>query len=390
MFYQKKNGLFFLGIFIFVFLFSTCGNVFSSEVTLLPSLKVAGEYDSNITFERTDEIDDYSAIFSPGLNFGYTTELLTVRSQALVDVFRYFDETDFDTENQFYSLGAEYKLTERWNVSTSGSFRKDTTLDSYLDETGRVTERKDRERFDIEGQTFFKATVLDEFGLGYRYGNVDFSGNDGVDYDTHLVTLVYNRFFNDFQDNSIVQTSYEYRETDEKEIEVYVFSLGWRHDFSQTLTGRALLGGRYLDVSYKDDRDDFDNWGGDIDISLIKKWETTSGTIGYQRGLRNAAEGEVVEVNKFYCDIQKMIYQRLGAGFRGQLFFTSEENDENSDKDTRYFLLNPSLFYKLTENHLLRLAYSYANEDDDSVDNDSIRDRHRVLLGLEFNFPFKW
>ncbi|MDZ7597342.1 MAG: hypothetical protein U5J82_03390 [Desulfobacterales bacterium] len=53
------------------------------------------------------------------------------------------------------------------------------------------------------------------------------------------------------------------------------------------------------------------------------------------------------------------------------------------------FWLTLQSFTNLTENHLLRLGYSYANEDDDEFDDDSISDRHRVMLGFEFNFPFK-
>ena len=285
MFCQNKSGLVFGGLFAIIFLLSTYEIAYSNEVALVPSLSTTGEYDSNINFDRTNEIDDYLIMVSPSLNFKYTTELLTFRSEAVVDVLRYFDESEFDNENQYYLIGADYKLTERWNVSASSAYQRDTTLDSFLDETGLVTERKDVERFDIEGQTFYKATVLDEIGLGYRYRNIDFKSNEDVDYDTHLVNIVYNRYFNDFRDNTILKSTYEYRESDEKESDIYTFSVGWRHNFSETLIGRALLGVRYLDVSYQEeeDRTDFDDWGGDFDISLVKNWETTSGTIGYRR-----------------------------------------------------------------------------------------------------------
>ena len=390
MIHHKRTSLLFGILFFLGSFWSTCGISYSNEVALVPSLKVAGEYDSNINFSRENEINDYLGIAIPGLAFTYNTELLTIRSVNFVEVYRYFDETDFDKENQYYQLGAEYKLTEKWNVSASGLYFKDSTLDSFLDETGIVTDRKDRIRYDIEGNTFYQITELDQIGIDYLYRNVDFRDKDRVDYDSNSIDLVYNRRLSDQRDTLRFQPGYVYRDSDENETDSYSFSVGWLRQYSETLNSRILLGVQYTDISYKYDRPDYDFWGGKADLNLTKNWETTSGTIGYSRDLRGNANGDLVEVDRFYCNIQKKIYGRLGAGFNGRLIFSSEEGDDTSSGDTRYFLVNPSIFYNLTENHLLRLGYSYANEDDDEFDDDSISDRHRVWLGFEFNFPFKF
>jgi hypothetical protein len=389
MIYHNRTNLF-LGILFFLgFLWFTSGISFSNEVTILPSLKAGGEYDSNIDFSRNDEIDDYSGIVIPGLAFTYNTERLMVRSENFVEVYRYFDETDFDKENQYYQLGGDYKLTERWSVSASGLYYKDSTLDTFLDETGIVTDRRDRIRYDIEGGTSYQVTELDQIGVDYLYRNVDFRDKDRVDYETNSVNLIYNRRLNDRRDTLRFQPGFVYRDSDENETDSYSFSVGWLRQYSETLNSRILLGVRYTDISYKDGRADSDFWGGIADLNLTKKWETTSGTIGYSHDLRGNADGDLIEVNRFYCNIQKKIYGRLGAGFNGRLIFSSEEGRNTTSGDTRYFLINPSLFYNLTENHLLRLGYSYANEDDDAFEDDSISERHRVFLGFEFNFPFK-
>jgi len=376
--------LFFLAVF-----WSTCGISFSNEVNLVPSLKVGGEYDSNIDFSRNDEIDDYSGIAIPGLAFSYNTERLKIWSENFVEVYRYFDETDFDKENQYYQLGGDYKLTEKWNVSASALYYKDSTLDTFLDETGIVSDRKDRIRYDIEGGTSYQVTGLDQIGVDYVYRNVDFRDKDRVDYEANSIDLIYNRLLNDRRDTLRFQPGYVYRDSDENETDSYSFSVGWLRQYSETLNSRIILGARYTDISYKYDRPDYDVWTGKADLNLTKKWETTSGTIGYSRDLRGNADGDLVEVDRFYCNIQKKIYGRLGAGFNGRLIFSSEEGSNTTSGDTRYFLVNPSIFYNLTENHLLRLGYTYANEDDDAFDDDSISERHRVFLGFEFNFPFK-
>jgi hypothetical protein len=387
--HRKNIGVFFGAIFFVILVLATAKMTFANEITFVPSLSAFGEYDSNITFRRTDEIDDYLGIISPGVVFNYKSELLMIRSRAIIDVYRYFDETDYDTENQYYELEADYKLTERWKIGGSGLYYKDTTLDDFLEETGIVYERKDRKRYDMEANTFYQLTELDEIGLNYQYRNVDFSGKDRVDYDVNSGFLIYNRYFNDRRDILTLRPGYRRADSDRSETDVFLFNVGWQHKISETLRSRAFIGIRYMDISYKDDRSDYDNFGGTADLSLTKSWETTSGTIGYRRDIRGNADGEVVEVDKIYCDIEKQIYGRLGAGFKGRLYFTRQEGNDTPGDDTRFFVLNPSLFYNLTENHLIRLGYSYSNEDDDAIDDDSIADRHRAWIGFEFNFPFK-
>jgi hypothetical protein len=78
--------------------------------------------------------------------------------------------------------------------------------------------------------------------------------------------------------------------------------------------------------------------------------------------------------------------ERLVAQFKGYIAFTRSLEDSNKDQ-RRFFNLRPSLIYRLTENHHVRLTYDYSNEFD--KDRDSDRDRQRIFLTLNFTFPKK-
>src|SRR5690606_7618782 len=94
---MKKISLIIL-CFCLIILFPLLAS--ANDVTLVPSLRISGEYDDNVFFNSTDEVDDYLTIISPGLTFDYATELLNLQSLIVVDFLRYFDETELDTENQ--------------------------------------------------------------------------------------------------------------------------------------------------------------------------------------------------------------------------------------------------------------------------------------------------
>ena len=116
----------------------------AQDITLVPSLNLTGQYDDNVTFRRNNKDDDYVGIVSPGFTLDYASELLNFKTSAIIDVLRYYDNSDLNTENQRYTLNGGYRFAERWNASGNFSFIKDETLDSERDETGIVYRREDR------------------------------------------------------------------------------------------------------------------------------------------------------------------------------------------------------------------------------------------------------
>ncbi len=83
--------------------------------------------------------------------------------------------------------------------------------------------------------------------------------------------------------------------------------------------------------------------------------------------------------------------ERLGFRIYGTLYRSSEDalSDNDNEEDTRFFKITPSLYYEITENHYLELAYSYSNEYNDDKEPSEL-DRNSVWLSITFKFPKKW
>ena len=66
------------------------------------------------------------------------------------------------------------------------------------------------------------------------------------------------------------------------------------------------------------------------------------------------------------------------------------EKSSEPDDDRWYFEVSPSAFYRLTERHILRLLYSYNQQNALDLEGDRRTERQRIWLQLDFNFPKTW
>ena len=126
---------------------------------------------------------------------------------------------------------------------------------------------------------------------------------------------------------------------------------------------------------------------------LRKRGELTTGRLGFSNNLRTRENGEIINVTRLYTDVDHRLSRRFGVGFRGSIYYSNLiEDSPETDDDRWYFDVSPSAFYRLTEDHILRLLYSYGKETflDAPGDEDDTRDRHRIWLQLTFRFPRTW
>ena len=114
------------------------------------------------------------------------------------------------------------------------------------------------------------------------------------------------------------------------------------------------------------------------------------GRVALSNRLETRANGDIDNVSRLLCNVDRQLTERFGVGFNGGLYYTRPIKErEPKDGDRWYFILEPSLFYRLTENHRLRLLYSYDQEIRPDLDN-LRRNRQRIWLRLDFNFPHTW
>lgn len=366
----------------------------ASETTLTPQLLIGGRYDNNVLFERTNPIDDYSSVVQPALLLDYKTELSNIDLGADLHFVNYLDRSDMDTVKQYYHMDADTRLSERIRVDAKIGYTIDTLLDSELEETGRVFNREDREQLRAGAGMDYSLSQKSEIGVDYDFYRTDYEQEGRADRKTHSVRTHFSRFFNEGIDCLTVLPRYRYIiTTDDIEVNDFSLSLGWTHKSSEIGALRLFAGGRYTEQSPTSDNSDpdvekRDTSGFIFDFSYSISDEISSLRIGINRNINLDADGNLREVNRLYSIFKYSLTERLISGISANVYLTRSE-DENIDKDLRYFDIRPRLDYSLAANHLLRLSYRYSLEYDDTQENETV-DRSQIELSVILRFPKKF
>ena len=373
-------------------LFLSASVVISAETKLLTSVDLRQVYNDNITYRRSDKIDDFISIVSPSLELSYSTEIFSLSALADWRGSLYWDNSDLNRVNQLYGLNGTYRLTERWSFTARGRYRKDSVQDSQLDETGSVRlGLSDRERLNAGAGLDYNLSERSTIGSDYNFQKTTYERSGDVDTDLHSIRFYYRRRLQNEKDVITIFPRFRWGDTDDYDAYSSSLNFRWAHPFSETLDTSITVGVRHTRVDYDDERDDTDNWGGLADMWLRKRGELTNGRLGFRNDLRTRTNGDIINVSRLYTDLDHRLSRRFGIGLEGSVYFSQLIEDSPEDDDDRwYYVVSPSAFYRLTEDHILRLRYDYNYEKSLDRDNNDTRERHRVWLQLTFNFPKTW
>jgi hypothetical protein len=136
-------------------------------------------------------------------------------------------------------------------------------------------------------------------------------------------------------------------------------------------------------------RDEESTDGFTFDINLFRKGEIHESLFGYQRTLTNAATGEQLEVDRLYGRFQRNLSERSQVSIEGRYVLSRDDSDILSS-NSRFFQIEPSFSYQVTEHSVVRLGYRYSQDYDDEQEDDKSADRNVVWISYRINFPQKF
>jgi hypothetical protein len=360
----------------------------AAEVTTVPSLTLQELYDSNIYFARQDEKDDFITRAKPALDLGLRGEVSKLTSTLEGDFLYYAQETDLNDFRYNGNVEIDSKFSELWEFFGSAQYRKDTTLDSQLEETGRVVNLEDRHRYDYSAGLGFDMTELSQLRAWYQYRQVNYDSDTLVDYNVDTFNLLFNKNLKNEIDSFNVLTSYSLGENDINETDTYHVNLGWRRKLSETFNVHVMGGYRWSDTkTVRKDTRQTEGFVADVDIS--RKGEIYTINLGYRRNLSTGSEGQNLVVDRIYGTIDRVLSERSSLAIKGQLLFTKNDMETNPE-ESRYYRIGPSFNYHLTENHVLSLSYTFEQEYDKALEDNKDRDKHIAAISVRFAFPKEW
>jgi len=362
----------------------------AADVKIVPGISVGAAYEDNIFFATDDEnqIDSSIITVSPFLNLDYETLLSHLKFKANWDILNYLDESDLNRTNQYYRLVGDTRLKERWTVDGEINYFHDTTLNTYLQDTGRVVERLNRDYFYIDGTLGYSMTPRSGFNLGYQYQTAIYEDDFYSSWDRHVTNLYYFHQLKTEVDQLYIGPSYYHRTDDFNDVDSLSLDVGWRRDWSSTTAIDFTIGGRYITVS-NESGEDQSRWGAKGGLNIKLGGIASSTSIRYFHDLRTTAEGDDVNVDNLYIAYSRSLTERFNIAVSSRLAYSYKlfEQDSAID-DALFFWLEPTVSYDLTQNLWLSLRYRYYNNVTFSDSGDQNRDRNVIWLQLSYGIPF--
>ncbi|MCB2146378.1 MAG: hypothetical protein KQI81_07870 [Deltaproteobacteria bacterium] len=384
---QAGFQLFFAMLFLWL-----CPPFFSdpalaADWRLTPKLGVSGGYDDNIFYTQDDKVGSSIINAEPGLEADFKSLLSSIRLTADFEILSYLDESNLNRVNQYYRLDGNHRLGQRWDVRGGFRYYDDTTLNTYLEETGRVVERINREYLYAMGGIAYDISTISSIDANYSYEQARYEDDVFPDYDRQRVNLRYKHRLKNQQDELSVGPSYYIRTNDLNDTDYVALDLGWERDWSDITNTFASIGARYTTVEDNDGNSD-DSWGARARFNLTRQGVASQTRFEYYHDLATLVDGTDVNVDNFYLRYDYLLTERFGVGINGRLVFSYDlSSSQDGVEDNRYYMVEPFLFYRLTKDFRVYLRYSYQNSSKDLIDNDDSRERNRAWIEFKYELP---
>jgi predicted porin len=392
-------------LLVFLWLLFPCG-AGADEFNLIPYLGLRGEYNDNLFFDSKDETDDLLTTVSGGLQLVEKTERLDLDLNARIDLLRYADNTDLDTEDQFYRGRVGFEISPNFSVKGNAAYTRDSRRDRDLEETGLVQSNITRKRQDYgAGATW----TLDENTAligGYRYQEDDFDDPEESDSRTHQFDLGLTRDLGRQWPGTIGRVNLGYARYDYSDLEVddYSLTVGAWHGFTEKFSAQADVGGRYTRSEFQFFRlepvippfvfrvvevdDDSSNWGGVGSLVLSYAAESTVWNLRAFHELASASgRNGATERTAAILDVNHRLSQNLrfiaSTGYYWNKGDAGELSLEDIDEET--FRLAARLQYNLWRQLFVEGGYRFDRVEDQVDDDTSLR--NVLFAGLRWELP---
>ena len=155
----------------------------AAELKFSPALRVQEGYDSNISFTSTHAVQDSFTTLSPSVMLTRQTERSSLKIDGQVDINRYANKQRFNETEQVYGLEGEFTPTRRMRLGLEGLFRKDSSLEQELEETGLVYSRNDRDVLRVAPKMSWWLSELYLLRLSGAYQKALYDDPEYLDYD---------------------------------------------------------------------------------------------------------------------------------------------------------------------------------------------------------------
>ncbi|MEQ1792900.1 MAG: hypothetical protein ABL970_01810 [Nitrospira sp.] len=357
-------------------------------------MTIKGEYSDNLTMTPLPHKDVLGYWTSPQMRVKGATEHFDLSGTVAADFVNYSGGQNISLTNLNFPLSMHYQTTHD-TFGLDGAITRDNTLMGELQQTGLVLNFAQRNLRTVNPTWNHTITERMTLQTGYQYTDVAYS--DGlrlglVDYSTHTA-------------NSGI--SYQLTERDQLDAvgyfvdfsapagslhsKFYGGQLSGKHRFGERLTATVSAGVRNIESSTS-------NTGGTYfreqelvwlySADMVQQFERGSVAGICSRNINPSGFGLLIRTELCGLTLTFLATETLTLGLGGQVYWVNPIATQGSAApfpSNRYFRVNPTVRWKVAENWLLSLSYSYAQRDIHSLDQQA--HANGTMLMLTYTLP---
>ena len=364
----------------------------AAEWSAEPSLAVKGEYNSNLTLSQIPG-EVWGHWVSPSVRFAGSTERLEVSGKAAGDFVTYYGDQNRSLTNGFFPVVARYS-SERDVFTLDGSFVRDNTLRTELQQTGVVLGFTQRNLISMSPSWTRSVTENLSFQLGYQFTNATYENGRSLglfDYDVNGGNLGVSYKLTEGDD---LQLTGSYTKLDVPDAGLKSSnaggSLSVTHVLSEATTVTAFGGPRFLDQTQTVGNTSLSSnqlvwtFGG----SIRTKWEDARASFDGGQEVNVSGLGVLLKTNRVGATVSKDLTETLTVSLAGQAFQVQAlpvQAGVAQAAETRLMNVTPAITWKLNQWWTLEASYTYVDRKVDATNE--FFHGNSTFLKLTYNIP---
>jgi hypothetical protein len=370
---------------LIVFLLPLAGLAHAAELSTTVSVGARSEYNDNVRLVSKPEKRVLSATVTPAVRMEAATETGSASLTAKANANRYFNDSQLNS-NDFFLDGALLQKFPRDRAALDLGFARDSTLASELEQTGVVTTRRQRSRVFARPSWTFLVTERVNVKLGYDYARAKYDDRENTNLSDNRLHRLYStvgyRLDERLEASAGVGESRFKADQANAKFTTRFLEGGLDWNITERWRTRFMLGVNRTDIKVPAGNSDENGW--QTLASLERQFETSAVSASLGRELNPSGVGALTRTDKVAVGWTGQLMPRLGFGVSGAVYRNNFLGQGNSARDDRYYRVDGSLEWSLTEMWKVETGLSYARQNPDEGEGATAK---AIYVGARYEWP---
>jgi len=356
--------------FILTFLFFVKSSN-ATEWYMEPKISTQTGYNNNIRLDiNTDDDASWMFFVSPEAKIGGHDLAWEIDVSAKVNFKRYFSLGNFDTNNLNMGMHAAHN-NERQRLAFDYTYYRDSTLENFIDNTGRLDVRTRRnEKYVYKPTWTYQLNERVVLNVSATHTVYDFEENDTINTDYKIDTLSGALQYQWSQPVSLSLSAYssDYKQSTAltgTTIKYEGYNFGFTYNYDETTNIVASLGQQYASsqqsvttfgvTTQEDTKSKTDLYN----LQINTESELTNYGASYSSQVVEDSQGNLNNRDEINFNVSHRLSELESLGLSGRYFTQEVISNAHDENDRVFWSISPAYIYQYSRKTRMKFIYTH-------------------------------